>query len=118
MSDAVGARAEMTLLTFLTAGEHLDMRQRGAETMRFKDLLEAEGPGRLGLQIARNDSPRDPRRAPRTHPGRWPAWGSFERSFQIHHVSQSRIAAAISGVCVSSAKWPVSRKRTTAAGIS
>src|SRR5882724_3050835 len=31
---------------------------------------------------------------------------------------KSRIAAAISPACVSSAKWPVSRKRTTAPGMS
>ena len=31
---------------------------------------------------------------------------------------KSRIAAAISAACVSSAKWPVSKKRTTASGMS
>src|SRR5215471_4900883 len=33
-------------------------------------------------------------------------------------VRKSRIAAAISLACVSSAKWPVSKKRTTASGMS
>src|SRR5262249_41828084 len=37
---------------------------------------------------------------------------------QIQETRKSRIAAAISGACVSSAKWPVSKKRTTAPGMS
>src|ERR1700730_16436055 len=37
---------------------------------------------------------------------------------QVQGARKPRIAAAISLACVSSAKWPVSRKRTTAPGIS
>src|SRR5215471_15985762 len=36
----------------------------------------------------------------------------------LRHFSTSRILSAISPACVSSAKWPVSKKRMTAPGIS
>src|SRR2546428_13836237 len=49
-------------------------------------------------------------------------YGTFrdERAagLQIQDATKSRIAAAISSACVSSAKWPVSKKRTTAPGMS
>jgi hypothetical protein len=39
-------------------------------------------------------------------------------AFQIYEARKSRISSAISSACVSRAKWPVSKKRTTAPGMS
>src|SRR6516225_11421794 len=47
-----------------------------------------------------------------------PALRRGARWLRNQRVKKSRIAAAISAACVSSAKWPVSKKRTTASGIS
>jgi len=46
------------------------------------------------------------------------ARGVLQVAAQIQGARKSRIAAAISGACVSSAKCPVSKKLTTASGIS
>ena len=50
---------------------------------------------------------------------RWKSSGRDARPVRsIHSARNSRIAAAIGSACVSSAKWPVSKKRTSASGIS
>src|SRR5215471_7505772 len=56
--------------------------------------------------------------SPRTSPRRLHASPSSRRSVYIQGARKSRIVPVISRACVSNAKWPVSKKRTTALGMS